>query len=131
MPINGRKHKCTFMKTTLLFTIALTTGILFTVPSYAKINSTEKQVVKIDRMVTDTPYLVNARIARVSKIDTPYLFIVTNPSTVYNEVEKALEGQTGLFKVTLVFYSETGMPVRNEQYYIRMSDAAPPLKYNK
>jgi hypothetical protein len=119
------------MKKILFFTIALSVGTLLSVTSTANSNSISKQAVKMNHIVTDTPYMVNARIARVGKVDTPYLFIVASPSTVYNEVDNALTGENGLFKVTLAYYSETGMLVRNEQYYIRKSDAAPPLKPNK
>jgi hypothetical protein len=77
---------------------------------------------KIMPMVSDTPYLVTARISRSASRDTPYLFITASPSTVYNEVEQQLATEKGLFKVELVFYSDTGMPIRNEKYFINKAD---------
>lgn len=70
-------------------------------------------------VVSDTPYMASVKIYHTGIKDTPYLFFTTSPATVYDEVEQILAGETGTFKVEAGFYSERGLLVRNEIYYIR------------
>lgn len=72
--------------------------------------------------VNDTPYIASVKICRTGIKDTPYLFIMAAPSTVYEETQRALYGERGTFKVSISFYAENGMLIRNEQYFIRKGD---------
>lgn len=77
-------------------------------------------------MATDTPYMASVKIYRTGVKDTPYLYINTSPSTVYNELEQMMESERGTFKISISFYAETGMLIRNENYFLRKGDEYSP-----
>lgn len=106
------------MNKNLLYLFIVTTGIFCTPLGASAKERKAPPVRQIQQVVSDTPYFVLARIVRTGVRDTPYLVFTASPSSVYKEVEQALTGEKGLFKVELAFYSGTGIPVRNEQYLI-------------
>lgn len=107
--------------------VMLTSCILFTAitASAAGYNRNSLRTEKAT-LVTDTPYLASLKIYRTGVKDTPYIYITTSPSTVYNEVEQLLESERGTFKISISFYAETGMLIRNEIYFLRKGDEYSP-----
>lgn len=105
----------------------LTTCFLFTaITASAAGNNRNSIRTEKAAVVTDTPYMASVKIYRTGVKDTPYLYINTSPSTVYNEVEQMMENERGTFKVSISFYSETGMLIRNENYFLRKGDEYSP-----
>ena len=106
------------MNKNLLYFFMATASILCTTQHTQASEQTMPVIRQMEKTVSDTPYMVVARIARTGVRDTPYLVFSTSPSSVYKEVEQALAGEKGSFKAELVFYAENGLPVRNETYFI-------------
>lgn len=108
------------MKKKFLQAIAIISGIVysFTVNT-AVANSRVQEKTNLHALQkSDTPYLATARIARTGTIDTPYTFVSAAPAEIYREVETAIAGEKGIFKIELTFYSERGMIMRRTQYFI-------------